>query len=93
MRTGLGDADELLQLAIDEDDAATVDEVVADLGQLEQKVAALEFRRMFSGELDTNNAYVDIQSGAGGTEAQDWAEMLLRMYLRWAEAHGFKRGA
>ena len=89
LRTGLGDADELLQLAIDEDDAATVDEVVADLDQLEQKVAALEFRRMFAGELDTNNAYVDIQSGAGGTEAQDWAEMLLRMYLRWAEAHGF----
>ena len=90
LSTGLGDAGELLQLAVDEDDAATVDELVADLAQLESRVATLEFRRMFAGELDTNNAYLDIQSGAGGTEAQDWAEMLLRMYLRWAEAHDFK---
>ncbi len=64
--------------------------MVADLAQFETRLAALEFRRMFAGEMDGNNAYVDIQSGAGGTEAQDWAEMLLRMYLRWAEAHGFK---
>ena len=77
-------------MAIEEDDADTIGEVVSDLGEFEKVVAGLEFRRMFSGEMDSNNAYVDIQSGAGGTEAQDWAEMLLRMYLRWAEAHGFK---
>jgi len=77
-------------MAVEEDDADTVNEVVNDLGEFEKVVAGLEFRRMFSGEMDSNNAYVDIQSGAGGTEAQDWAEMLLRMYLRWAEAHGFK---
>ena len=77
-------------MAIEEDDAETTGEVVTDLGQFEKIVAGLEFRRMFSGEMDPNNAYVDIQSGAGGTEAQDWAEMLLRMYLRWAEGHGFK---
>ncbi|HKJ20004.1 MAG TPA: peptide chain release factor 2 [Woeseiaceae bacterium] len=88
--TGLADAGELLEMAIEEDDADTIGEVVSDLAEFEKVVAGLEFRRMFSGEMDSNNAYVDIQSGAGGTEAQDWAEMLLRMYLRWAEAHGFK---
>jgi peptide chain release factor 2 len=77
-------------MAVEENDAATVNEVVADLEGFEKRLAALEFRRMFSGEMDANNAYVDIQSGAGGTEAQDWAEMILRMYLRWAESHGFK---
>jgi len=77
-------------LAVEEDDADTVGDVVTDLGKLEKIISGLEFRRMFSGELDTNNAYLDIQSGAGGTEAQDWSEMILRMYLRWAEAHGFK---
>ena len=81
---------ELLTLAIDEDDAATVTEVVNDLTRFETAVAGLEFRRMFSGDMDVNSAYLDIQSGAGGTEAQDWADMLLRMYLRWAEAHGYK---
>jgi peptide chain release factor 2 len=86
---GLSDADELLLLATEEDDAATVDEVAADLEAFENRVAELEFRRMFSGEMDASNAFVDIQSGAGGTEAQDWAEMILRMYLRWAESHGF----
>ena len=65
-------------------------EVERDLRGFEIRVEELEFRRMFSGEMDANNAYLDIQSGAGGTEAQDWAEMLLRMYLRWAEAHDFK---
>jgi peptide chain release factor 2 len=90
LSTGLNDAGELLAMAIEEDDADTVAEVEQDIGRFEEKLAALEFRRMFSGELDSNNAYVDIQSGAGGTEAQDWAEMILRMYLRWAEAHGFK---
>jgi peptide chain release factor 2 len=80
----------LLTLAIEEDDAATATEVEHDLRSFETRVEGLEFRRMFSGEMDANNAYLDIQSGAGGTEAQDWAEMLLRMYLRWAEAHEFK---
>ena len=77
-------------MAVEEDDEDTVNEVIADLDNHEKIVAGLEFRRMFSGEMDTNNAYLDIQSGAGGTEAQDWSEMILRMYLRWAEAHGFK---
>jgi peptide chain release factor 2 len=80
----------LLAMAVEEDDEDTVNEVVSDLDSLETVVAGLEFRRMFSGEMDTSNAYLDIQSGAGGTEAQDWSEMLLRMYLRWAEAHNFK---
>ena len=86
---GLTDAEDLLTLAEEEDDSDTVAEVVRDLGGFEKRLAALEFQRMFSGEMDANNAYIDIQSGAGGTEAQDWAEMILRMYLRWAEAHGF----
>jgi peptide chain release factor 2 len=86
----LDEATELLELAVVEDDAATVNEVVNDLDRVEKDVAELEFRRMFSGEMDENNAFLDIQSGAGGTEAQDWAEMLLRMYLRWGEARGFK---
>lgn len=86
----LGEAAELLEMAAEEDDQDTVDAVVADLDELEEQLAKLEFRRMFSGEMDANNAYLDIQAGSGGTEAQDWAEMLLRMYLRWGEAHGFK---
>ena len=86
----LADAAELLELASSEEDSDTVAEVEVDLEQVEKSVAELEFRRMFSGELDENNAFLDIQSGAGGTEAQDWAEMLLRMYLRWGEAKGFK---
>ncbi len=90
LSTGLNDAGELLSMAVEEDDADTVAEVEQDIGRFEQKLAGLEFRRMFSGEMDANNAYIDIQSGAGGTEAQDWAEMILRMYLRWAEAHGFR---
>jgi peptide chain release factor 2 len=77
-------------MAAEEDDQDTVDAVVADLDKLDQQLAKLEFRRMFSNEMDPNNAYLDIQAGSGGTEAQDWAEMLLRMYLRWGEAHGFK---
>ena len=90
LRTALTDADELISLAVEEDDEATVGDVVSDLDAIEQRVAGLEFRRMFSGEMDGSNAFVDIQSGAGGTEAQDWAEMILRMYLRWAESHGFQ---
>jgi len=90
MDNNLGEAADLLEMAAEEDDQETVDAVVADLDELEAELARLEFRRMFSNEMDPNNAYLDIQSGSGGTEAQDWAEMLLRMYLRWGEAHGFK---
>ena len=89
LRSGLLDADELLTLAEDEEDASTVAELQSDLDRFEQQLEVLEFRRMFSGEMDENSAFLDIQSGAGGTEAQDWAEMILRMYLRWAESHGF----
>jgi peptide chain release factor 2 len=77
-------------MAIEESDEEAVDAVVDDLEASEKKVFALEFRRMFSGEMDTSNAFLDIQAGSGGTEAQDWAEMLLRMYLRWGEQKGFK---
>lgn len=87
---GVSDASELLELAVEEQDEETVNELISDLDTYEKQIDELEFRRMFSGELDPNNAFLDIQSGAGGTEAQDWAEMLLRMYLRWAEAHDFK---
>ena len=87
---GLADAGELLALALAENDEATIDELVSDVARFEQSIEELEFRRMFSGEMDAANAFLDIQSGAGGTEAQDWAEMLLRMYLRWAEAHEFE---
>ncbi|MGB5353275.1 MAG: peptide chain release factor 2 [Woeseia sp.] len=90
LQKGLTDAAELLDLAVEENDAGTAQEIERDLASFEAKLAALEFRRMFSGEMDEAGAFVDIQSGAGGTEAQDWADMLLRMYLRWAEAHGFK---
>jgi peptide chain release factor 2 len=76
-------------MAAEEDDADTVAAVEGDLGELEGRLEKLEFRRMFSGEMDPNNAFLDIQAGSGGTEAQDWGEMLLRMYLRWGEAHGF----
>jgi peptide chain release factor 2 len=87
---GLADGADLLQMAVEEGDADTVDSVAADVKRHEERVGELEFRRMFSGELDANNAFLDIQAGSGGTEAQDWAEMLLRMYLRWGEQHGFK---
>ncbi len=73
-----------------EDDEDTVTEIRRDLDGFETQLAKLEFRRMFAGEMDPNNAYMDIQAGSGGTEAQDWANILLRMYLRWAEHHGFK---
>ncbi len=86
---GVRETTELLQLAEQEDDESTAESVIEDLNGLEENVAQLEFRRMFSGEMDANNAFVDIQSGSGGTEAQDWAEMLLRMYLRWGEDKGF----
>ncbi|PRP52380.1 PCRF domain-containing protein, partial [Bacillus halotolerans] len=67
-----------------------LDEVVSESDALDEKIGQLEFRRMFSGQMDPNNAYLDVQSGSGGTEAQDWAEMVLRMYLRWGEQNGFK---
>jgi peptide chain release factor 2 len=87
---GCDDASDLLDLAVEEDDNDTADAVEHDLQGLELALEKLEFRRMFSGETDSNNAYLDIQAGSGGTEAQDWAEMLLRMYLRWGEDKGFK---
>ncbi|MDH3970606.1 MAG: peptide chain release factor 2 [Gammaproteobacteria bacterium] len=90
MSQSLQDASELLEFAAEENDQETLDAVEADVHALEEDIARLEFRRMFSGEMDANSAFVDIQSGSGGTEAQDWAEMLLRMYLRWAERHDFK---
>jgi len=86
---GLQESEELLQLAAEENDEETAAAVAADLERMEKELAALEFRRMFSGEMDEHNAFLEIQAGSGGTEAQDWAEMLLRMYLRWGERHGF----
>ena len=88
--TRVADAGELLEMAVEEDDEDTLSSIARDIGGVASDVAGLEFRRMFAGEMDSANAFVDIQSGAGGTEAQDWAEMLLRMYLRWAEQHGFR---
>ena len=83
------DLTELFDMARSEDDEQTMHDVGIELSDIEQQVCALEFRRMFSGKMDNANAFLDIQSGSGGTEAQDWAEMLLRMYLRWGEQHGF----
>jgi peptide chain release factor 2 len=85
----LSDTGELLELARADNDASMVPAIAADVGKVEAEVADLEFRRMFSGEMDPCNAFLEIQSGTGGTEAQDWAAMLLRMYLRWAERRGF----
>jgi peptide chain release factor 2 len=86
---GVNDGAGLLELAVEEQDEETVAGIASDARTLEQKIAELEFRRMFSGPMDASNAFVDITAGQGGTEAQDWAEMLLRMYLRWIESHGF----
>ena len=83
------DALELLQLAESEDDEATANDIERERPKFEGYVRALEFKRMFRGEMDSHNAFLDIQAGAGGTEAQDWAQMLLRMYLKWAAARGF----
>ena len=85
---GLSEATELLELAESEQDEDTALAVVADLEKFQAHIEKLEFQRMFSGEMDSCNAFVDIQAGAGGTEAQDWAEMMLRMYLRWCESRG-----
>ncbi len=87
---GLEDAAEFVELARAENDETTLEEMASEVDLIAKKVEQMEFRRMFSGEMDAHNAYMDIQSGSGGTEAQDWAEMLLRMYLRWGEQHGFK---
>ncbi|AXO87335.1 peptide chain release factor 2 [Pseudomonas sp. K1(2024)] len=86
---GLADCKDLLDMAVEEGDDAAVSDVIGELEGLEESLAQLEFRRMFSGEMDMNNAYLDIQAGSGGTEAQDWANILLRMYLRWADKRGF----
>ena len=86
----LSDAKDLLGMAVDEQDQETFDAVQTDLAALEKALEKLEFQRMFSGKLDANNAYLDIQSGSVGTEAQDGAEMILRMYLRWGESHKYK---
>ena len=86
----LNDAKELLEMAEAENDSKTVNGLVSDLNEIEESIASYEFRRMFSGNMDQNSAYLDIQSGSGGTEAQDWAEMILRMYLRWGDKHNFK---
>ncbi len=86
----LADLGELAELASEEGDDEALDEVAGELETISSDLAGLEFRRMFQGELDNANAYLEIQSGSGGTEAQDWADMLLRMYLKWAERKGFK---
>jgi peptide chain release factor 2 len=88
--SGVADCSELLDMAVEEGDDDTISGMQADVDRLEASLATLEFRRMFSGEMDPNNCYLDIQSGSGGTEAQDWANMVLRMYLRWCESRGFK---
>ena len=90
LQSGLDDAKDLVTLAKEENDEETLMMIEADLLEYQKKIEQFEFKRMFSGEMDGNNAFIDIQAGAGGTEAQDWASMVLRMYLRWGEHHGFK---
>ncbi|UUM30146.1 peptide chain release factor 2 [Vibrio japonicus] len=87
---GVEDVEGLLELAVEEEDQETFDEIEPELAELEAKLELLEFRRMFAGDHDSSDCYIDLQSGSGGTEAQDWTSMMLRMYLRWAEAKGFK---
>lgn len=86
---GLADCGDLLDMAVEENDEGAVADVEAEVARLRESLEKLEFRRMFSGDMDASNCYLDIQAGSGGTEAQDWANMLLRMYLRWADKHGF----
>ena len=88
--SGISDAHELIDLALEANDDSILNEVIQEITQLQNALAKLEFMRMFANEMDPNDAFLDIQSGSGGTEAQDWAQMLMRMYLRWGEAHGFK---
>lgn len=87
---GLEELEELFVMALDEKDFDTINEISDSTDKIKNKVEQLEFQKMFNGEMDHSNAYVDIQSGAGGTEAQDWAEIIFRMYSRWAEAHSYK---
>lgn len=89
LKSGLEDAGDLFEMALDEGDQDTLGAIQSDLNEMEEKVAKLEFQRMFSGEMDAQPCFLDIQAGSGGTEAQDWAEMLLRMYLRWCERRGW----
>jgi len=90
LEQGVDDVEGLLELAVEADDQETFDEIEPELAELEEKLALLEFRRMFAGDHDSSDCYIDLQAGSGGTEAQDWTNMMLRMYLRWAEAKGFK---
>jgi len=90
LKSGLDEAAELLELAEADADEGMVSSVQADVGRLEGEIARLEFQRMFPGEMDSHNCFLDIQAGAGGTEAQDWAQMLMRMYLRWADKQGYR---
>ncbi|WP_156812075.1 peptide chain release factor 2 [Idiomarina xiamenensis] len=90
LHQGLDDIEGLVDLAVEADDEDTFNEATVELDDLEKQLASLEFQRMFAGQNDGSDCYLDIQAGSGGTEAQDWANMLLRMYLRWAEAHDFK---
>ena len=87
---GVEDVEGLLELAVEEEDQETFDEIEPELAELEAKLEKLEFRRMFAGDHDASDCYIDLQSGSGGTEAQDWTSMMLRMYLRWADSKGFK---
>ncbi len=87
---GLEDLPELLDMSAEDNDEEAVQDIISELDDYRRRIEELEFRRMFSGDMDQANAYLDIQAGSGGTEAQDWANMLLRQYLRWGEAHGFK---
>ncbi|MFT5757532.1 MAG: peptide chain release factor 2 [Alteromonadaceae bacterium] len=93
LESGCEDIEGLVELAVEENDNETFQDAETETQALDAKLEKLEFRRMFSGSQDANNCYLDIQSGSGGTEAQDWAEMLMRMYLRWGEAHGYKTEA
>jgi peptide chain release factor 2 len=86
----MDDVSGLVELAVEAEDEETFDEAKAEAAELVTKLEGLEFRRMFSGEMDSSDCYIDLQSGSGGTEAQDWTSMMLRMYLRWCEARGFK---
>ena len=90
LESQFNDTDELINLAAEDNDAGLFDEAMKELEKTESGLERLEFLRMFSGAMDANNAYLDIQAGSGGTEAQDWAEMILRMYLRWGDSRGFK---
>ena len=90
IEASLSDAAELFELAAEEDDAATADAIIQEVDKTTKIIEQLEFQRMFSGKMDANSAYMDIQSGSGGTEAQDWANIILRMYLRWGDKHGFQ---